>query len=77
MAGNVWEWTAGPVPAYPNSTYADKFYSDQLRVTRGGGLVRPTRPRPNYQSLGRRAGLGQRRPGAFRCVALTCKEDSS
>ncbi len=37
MAGNVWEWTADPYQAYPNSTYQDKFYSDQLRVTRGGG----------------------------------------
>ena len=37
MAGNVWEWTASPYQAYPNSTYADKFYSDDLRVTRGGG----------------------------------------
>ncbi len=37
MAGNVWEWTADPYQPYPNSTYQDKFYSDQLRVTRGGG----------------------------------------
>lgn len=37
MAGNVWEWTASPYQAYPNSTYVDNFYSDELRVTRGGG----------------------------------------
>jgi rhamnose transport system permease protein len=37
MAGNVWEWTASPYQAYPNSTYQDQFYSDDLRVTRGGG----------------------------------------
>lgn len=37
LAGNVWEWTADPYQAYPDSTYQDKFYSDQLRVTRGGG----------------------------------------
>ncbi|RME73951.1 MAG: formylglycine-generating enzyme family protein [Chloroflexi bacterium] len=37
MAGNVWEWTADPYQPYPNSTYQDKFYSDDLRVTRGGG----------------------------------------
>jgi formylglycine-generating enzyme required for sulfatase activity len=37
LAGNVWEWTADPYQAYPNSTYQDKFYSDQVRVTRGGG----------------------------------------
>jgi formylglycine-generating enzyme required for sulfatase activity len=37
MAGNVWEWTADPYQAYPNSTYQDKFYSDQVRITRGGG----------------------------------------
>lgn len=37
MAGNVWEWTADPYLAYPSSTYKDKFYSDQLRVSRGGG----------------------------------------
>jgi formylglycine-generating enzyme required for sulfatase activity len=37
MAGNVWEWTADPYLAYPNSTYQDKFYSEEFRVTRGGG----------------------------------------
>lgn len=37
LAGNVWEWTADPYQAYPNSTYVDNFYSDELRVTRGGG----------------------------------------
>jgi rhamnose transport system permease protein len=37
LAGNVWEWTASAFQGYPNSTYVDKFYSDNLRVTRGGG----------------------------------------
>ena len=37
MAGNVWEWTADTFQAYPGSTYKDKFYSNDLRVTRGGG----------------------------------------
>jgi formylglycine-generating enzyme required for sulfatase activity len=37
MAGNVWEWTADPFQAYPNSSYVDQFYGDNLRVTRGGG----------------------------------------
>ncbi len=37
MAGNVWEWTADPYQGYPTSSYVDNFYSDDLRVTRGGG----------------------------------------
>lgn len=37
MAGNVWEWTTSPYQGYPTSTYVDSFYSNDLRVTRGGG----------------------------------------
>lgn len=37
MAGNVWEWIADDFEAYPDSSYQDPFYGEDLRVTRGGG----------------------------------------
>jgi rhamnose transport system permease protein len=37
MVGNVGEWTDSPYLGYPGSTYKDPFYSEKLKVTRGGG----------------------------------------
>jgi len=37
MAGNVVEWTSSPFVAYPGSTYLDPQYTEEARITRGGG----------------------------------------
>jgi rhamnose transport system permease protein len=37
MAGNVGEWTTSPFVAYPGSTYEDPQYTEEARITRGGG----------------------------------------
>jgi rhamnose transport system permease protein len=37
LAGNVWEWMADSFQAYPNSSFEDPFYQNNLIVTRGGG----------------------------------------
>jgi rhamnose transport system permease protein len=68
MAGNVWEWTNSPYVAYPGSTYQDPQYSDEARVTRGGGWFDDQK---QVSTTNRSAALPQTANDdlGFRCVA--------
>ncbi|HID61308.1 MAG TPA: ergothioneine biosynthesis protein EgtB, partial [Anaerolineae bacterium] len=36
MAGNVWEWMANWLKAYPGSDYLDNAFGEKYKVLRGG-----------------------------------------
>jgi formylglycine-generating enzyme required for sulfatase activity len=68
LAGNVWEWTNSPYLAYPGSTFQDPQYSDEARVTRGGGWFDDQK---QVSTTNRSAALPQTANDdlGFRCVA--------
>jgi len=74
MLGDVWEWTASPLAAYPGFTaypyreYSEVFFGPAHRVLRGGSWA--TRPRVIRNSF-RNWDLPERRQifAGFRCAA--------